>query len=66
MTTDNLTPNALRKWEAQSRAEQLAEFILPLREAAYFLRQFAATRTAERGVIHLSSFAISFSRLSLT
>jgi hypothetical protein len=46
MTTDNLTPNALRKREAQSRAEQLAEFILPLREAGKSLRQIAATLTA--------------------
>jgi len=46
MDTDNVTPNALRKQEAQSRAEALAEFILPLREAGKSLRQIAATLTA--------------------
>jgi hypothetical protein len=46
MTTDTPTPNALRKQEAQSRAEALAEVILPLRDAGKSLRQIAAHLTA--------------------
>jgi hypothetical protein len=46
MTTDNLTPNALRKLDAQSRAEALADVILPLRASGHSLRQIAAHLTA--------------------
>lgn len=38
--------NALRKLEAQSRAEALADVILPLRVSGRSLRQIAATLTA--------------------
>jgi hypothetical protein len=44
MTTT--TPNALRKLEAQSRAEALADVILPLRATGQSLRQIAGTLTA--------------------
>lgn len=46
MTTENPTPNALRKLEAQSRAEALADVILPLRASGQSLRQIASHLTS--------------------